>query len=182
MLLPRSVRIGNAHLQDAAVTVEILGDQAFDGLLVERIAARRRAHVLGPVGHGPFGTVGVDAWADVDRAGVERAADLGIGVLALHQPVGEVQARARRRQFDRVDIAVDPVGRLVGSRSRRRVRDRQQRDRAALVARSESVERDVLRMLGDECAQQRHQVVVAVEARVVDGGHGATEAERGVAR
>ncbi len=113
VLLPRPVGIGDAHLQDAAVAVEVLGNQPLDRLFVERIAARRRAHVLRPVGHRPLGAVGIDARADVERARIERAADLGIGVLALHQPVGEVQARARRRQFDRVDVAVDPVRGLV---------------------------------------------------------------------
>ena len=164
MLLPRSVRIGDAHLQDAAVAGEVLGNQSLDGLFVERIAARRRAHVLRPVGHRPLGAVRIDARADVERACIERAADLRVGVLALHQPVGEVQTRARCRQFDRVDIAVDPVGGFVDRLAGRRVRDRQQRDRTTLVAGTDRFQRDVLRVLRDKSAQQHHQVVVAVEA------------------
>jgi len=57
----------------------------------------------------------------------------------------------------------------VFGRAGRRVGDGQQRDRAAFVAGAQRAERDVLRMLVGEGAQQRHQLVVAVEAAVVDG-------------
>jgi hypothetical protein len=62
-----------------------------------------------------------------------------------------------------MDVAVDPVGRLVGGSTGRRVRDRQQRNRATLMAGADRFQRDVLRVFGGKRAQQRHQVVVAVE-------------------
>ena len=171
MLLPRAVGVSHAHLQQAAVAVDILGQQALGRLLVVRIAACRRAHVARPVGHRPFGAVGVDARRHVQRAGVELARDLLVVAVVLQQPVDEVQAGARCRQFDRVDVAVDPVGGLVLRRASGEAGQRQQRDRPAFVAVSDLAVGGNVGSLGSEGLEQADQVVVAVEAGEVDGGH-----------
>jgi hypothetical protein len=96
------VRIAHAHREDAAVAVDVLLVEAVDRLLVEGIAARRRADVARPLGERELGAVGVDARAEVDGARVEQLRDLGVAAVAGEQLVEVVEDRrstpsARRR-------------------------------------------------------------------------------------
>ena len=175
MLLPRAVRIGDPHLQDPAVTVEVFRDQPVERIFVERIAPRRRAHVARVIAHRPFGAVGVDARANVERARIECARDVCVVAALFHQPVDEIQTRAGRRKLDRMNVAVDPVGGLVLRRAGCALGQRHDWNGSAFVAGADRFQRNVVRILVGKAAQEIHQFVVAIKARVVDGGHGAGE-------
>jgi hypothetical protein len=107
------VRIGDAHEEDLAVAVDVLGGEAIDRLLVVGIAARRRADVARPVGERELGAVGIETRAEIDGARVEQVRDLGIAAVLGEQLVQEVQHRRRCGQLGGVDVAVAPERRLV---------------------------------------------------------------------
>src|SRR5258708_20483563 len=93
MLLPRPVGVGDAHLQDTAVAVDVLDDQALDWLLVVRITARAGADQDRMVGQRPLGAVRIDAWTDVERARIQATRNVRIVTGALEHRIYEVQAR-----------------------------------------------------------------------------------------
>ena len=171
MVLPQAVRIGDAHLQDAAVAVDVLDGEALDLLLVVRIRPRARADPFRLVGERPFGAVRIDPRAEVERARVERARDVGILAVLRDERVQEVEVRGRRRDLGRMDVAVDPERGLFGGGTGRGVGDRQHPDVAAFVALADRFDRDELRIFGGEGLQERGEFGVAIEAVEGDGGH-----------
>ena len=163
-LLPRAVRIGDAHVEDAAVAVDVLGGEAVDRLLVERVAPRRRADVARPVGE--------------RRARRRRGSGAGRGrpracraarVISASLPClvssscRKYRHRGRRGQLGGVDVAVDPERRLVVGGAGRRVRERRDPDVAPSwllpIERIADQRRERLRVL----EQQLRQLVVLVE-------------------
>ena len=169
-LLPRAVRIGDAHEEDAAVAVDVLGGEALDRLLVERIAPRRRADVARPVGERELGAVGVQARAEIDRARVEQLRDVGIAAVLGEQLVEEVEHRRRRGQLGGVDVAVGPERRLVLGRAGREVGQRRHPDVAPFVALADRADRRQRRERLRVLEQQLGQVVVLVEGVEADLG------------
>ena len=177
-LLPSAVRIGDAHEEDPAVAVDVLGGQALDRLLVEWITARRRADVARPVGERELGAVGIEARAQIDRARVEQLRDLGVGAVFCEQLVQEIEHRRRRRQLGGVDVAVGPERRLVLGGAGRDVGDRRDPDVAPFEALADRADRRQGRKRLRVFEQQLGQLVVPVEdvevrRRVVGGRHGA---------
>ena len=171
MVLPQAVRIGNAHLQDAAVAVDVLDGEPLDLLVVPRIGTRARAHPFRLVGERPFGAVRIDPRTDVERAGVERARHVRILAVLRDERLQEVEVGRRRRDLGRVDVAVDPERGLLRRRTGRRAGDGQHPDVAAFVALADRLDRDEIRMFGGEGLEDRGEVGVAVEAVEGDGGH-----------
>jgi hypothetical protein len=169
--LPQPVRVAQAHLQDAAVAVDVLDGEALDFLLVVGIRPRARAHELRAVGERPFGAVWIDPRTQVERAGVEGARDFGVAAVAGEQRVQEIEGRRRPGDFGRVDVAVDPEGRLFSGRAGRGVGHDRHQDVAALVARADRFKGDELGVLGAAGLENRGQLGVAVEAIEGDGGH-----------
>ena len=170
--LPDAVGVGDAHLQDQAVAVDVLDRQSLDVLVAVRVGPRARADPLGLGGERPFGAVRVDARAHVERAGVERARDVGVHAVLRDQRVQEVEVRRGRRHFGRVDVAVDPERGLLGRRAGRGIRHGDDPDVASLVALAGGLDRHEVRVLARERVQQVGELGVAVEAVEGDGGHG----------
>jgi hypothetical protein len=162
--LPQPVRILDAHLQDAPVAVDVLDDQSLDFVLVERIRPRARAHPPRLFGERPLGTVGIDARAHVERARIERARDVGVATVLRQQRVHEMQCCRRRRDFRRMDIAVDPERRLVGCGAGRSVGEREHPDVAAFVTLADRLDRDESGVLARGRVQKVGELGVAVEA------------------
>ena len=81
MVLPEPVRVGDAHLQNAAVAVDVFDGKTFDLLVFPRPRAGARSHPFRIVGERPFGAVRIDPRTDVERTRVERARH--VGVLAV---------------------------------------------------------------------------------------------------
>ena len=180
MRLPKSVRVRNPHLQDATVAIDVLDRQALDRVLIVRVGAGARAHVLRLVGERPFGAIGVHARTEVEHARVERAGDLRILAVALDQVLQEIDAGDRRRDFGRVDVAVDPERGFVQRIARRAVRDGDDPDVPVLVTAADRLDADELRVLGGECTKQLGELLVAIEAVELDARHRA--GARGKAR
>ena len=99
MVLPQAVGIGDAHLQDAAVAVDVLDGESLDLLLVVRIRPRARADPFRLVGERPFGAVRIDPRAEVERARVERARHVGILAVLRDERVQEVERSRRTRRL-----------------------------------------------------------------------------------
>ncbi len=121
---PGSVGIGESHLEDPAITVDVLFVQTRPAM---GVGVRPRTNARPPeprsVGQHPFGTVGVHAWHHVERAGPQRTGDrLVAGAVAVDQASQQPARGDRGGEFDRVDAGVDPVRRLgvVGARRRSR--------------------------------------------------------------
>ncbi len=163
MRLVAAIGIGDAHGEYASVAVDVFHVEAVDRLLVEGIGPRRGADVLRPVGERPFGAVGIDARAHVDRARVHEPRDVRVLAVTLLERVQVMQAGGRSGELRGVDVAVDPEGGLVGGRARVRVGRRDDPDVAALVARAHALHGKKPRMARREALQQRGEVVVAVE-------------------
>jgi hypothetical protein len=143
--LPGAVRVGHAHLQHAAVAVDVLDRQAVHRLLVERIGPGGRADEARLVGQRQLGAVGVQARAEVDHPGVEQLGDPGIAAMPGHQLVQPVQAGGAGRQLTGMDVAVDPDGRLVLVIAGGAVGDDHQRDVTPFVALAQHPQVDQVR-------------------------------------
>ncbi len=171
MRFPQAVGIGNAHLQDAPVAVDVLDDEAIRLLFVERIRTRRRTHPFRPVRKRPFRAVGIDPRANVESPRVERARHLGIRTVLSDQRVDEIERGRRRRHFGRMDVPVDPERRLFGCGSGRAVGDRQHPDVAAFMTLPDRLDRDELRVLARERAENAGELGVAIKAVEGDRRH-----------
>ena len=172
MRLPQSVRILDAHLQDAAIAVDVLDRQSLVGLLVERIGACAGAYPLRVIGQRPLGAIGVDARADVERASVERARHVGVAAVLRDERVQEIERRGRRGDFRRMDVAVNPERRLVARGPGCRIRDRHRPDVTPFVAFADGFDRHETGMLPCERVQQFGELGVAVEAIEGNSQHG----------
>jgi hypothetical protein len=164
MLLPPAVGIGDAHRQDASVAIDILEVEAVDGILVEGIRARGGADELRLVGERPFGAVGIDARADVDRARVEQSRHLRVVAVSALERVQVAEARGGRRELGRVDVAVHPERGLVRGRSGRGVGDGDDMDVASLMAPADRFDGEEGRLALREPLEDRGQVAMPVES------------------
>src|SRR6185436_4022860 len=135
------------------VAVDVLDVEAVDRILVERIGTRGGADVLRLVRQRPFGAVGVDARADVDRARVEKPRDVRILAVAFLEAREVAEARRGGGELARVDVAVDPEGGLVGRRTRVRARYGHHPDVPPLVTLADALERKQPRVAGGESLQ-----------------------------
>jgi len=169
--LPKPVRIRDSHLQDAAVAVDVLDRKAFDGLLVVRVGASAGAHPFGSIGQRPFRAVRIDAWTDVENAGVQRPGDIGIAAVLGYQLIQKVQIGSRRRDLGRVNVAVNPECGLVDGGTGRTIRDADQPDVPAFVTLADRFERYQLRMLGSERMNDLGQLGVTDKVVKADGRH-----------
>ena len=129
--LPGAVRVAPAHEEDAPVAVDVLTVETVHRL-VERIRPEARA-APAPVCEHRLRPVGIDARDDVEAARVERMRDPLVRPVAVQEPVEQVERRRRAGELGRVDLCVDDHRRLLLGRPRVEVRDRHERDLAALV-------------------------------------------------
>ena len=171
VVLPQSVRVRNAHLQDPAVAVDVLDGEPLDLVVVPRVRTGAGAHPLRLVGERPFGAVGVDPRANVERTGVQGARHVGILAVLRDERLHEIERGGGRRDFGRMDVAVDPERRLLRRRTGRGVGDGQHPDVASLVALADRLDRHEVRIFGGEGVEDRREVGVAVEAVEGDAGH-----------
>ena len=171
MVLPEAVGVGDAHLQDAAVAVDVLDRQAFDFLFVVRVRTGAGTDPLRLVGERPFGAVRVDPRANVEGAGVEGARDVRILAVLRDQRVQEIEAGGRGRDFGRVDVAVDPERGLLRGGTGGLAGDGQHPDVAAFETPADRLDRDEIRVFGRKALEDRGEVGVAVEAVESDGRH-----------
>ena len=163
VLLVGAVRVGHAHLQHAAVAVDVFHRQAFYRLFVVGVVARAAANMARLVGQRQLGAVGVQARHHVDHARVQQVLDLHVGVVSRQQLVQPVQAGGAGSQLGGVDVAVHPEGGLVGVGAGAGVRQRQQPDVAAFMALAQAAELHELRRRIGVILQQAREFVVAVE-------------------
>ena len=129
MRLPRAVRIGHAHEEDAPVAVDVLAVEAVLGLLARIRPDARAAEAA--VGEPGLGAVRVHARDDVERARVDGVSNAR--VVRVEEVVEEVERRCRPGELHRVDLRVDEHGGLLVGRPGLRVRDGAEPDVAALV-------------------------------------------------
>ena len=172
MRLPRSVGIWNAHLQDAPVAIDILGDQPLYRLLVIGVTARPGTHQDGMVRQRPFGAVRIDTRTNIERPCVKAARGVRIGAVAAQQRLNEIQARGGCQQLGGVNVAIHPVGRLVLRPPGVATGDDDHVDVAFFVALAYDSQLGQLRICGREGTQVRYQGVIARKARIVDARHG----------
>jgi hypothetical protein len=130
--LPIAGRVGNAHLQDAAIAINILGVEAVL-LVLERIRSRAGADVPRLPGQCPLRAVGVEPRHHVDGLLVKYARDLGVAAIALGQLLDEVERSHRGGHFGGVDVGINPERRLLGVRPGLPVGQHDQRDLPPLV-------------------------------------------------
>ena len=167
--LPRSVRVGHAHEEDAPVSVDILAMEAVLGL-VARIRPDARAAEAAVCEPG-LGAVGVHARDDVERSCVEGVADSR--VVGVEEMVEEVERRGRARELHRMDLCVDEDGGLLVRRARLGVRDGAEPDVAPLVRVTDGLVREQRRMLGRPRLERLRQLGIRVEAVEPDAHEGA---------
>ena len=181
MRLPHAVRIGDAHLQDAPVAVDVLdrrvprcsSSSCGYGRVLERIHLRL-------VGERPFGAVGIDARAHVERARVERARDVrhrfrtaspACAGSTGSRPTPATSVAWMLPSTQNAGLsAAGPVAALVT------VDDP---DVASFVALADRLDRDEIGMLARERSQELGQFGVAIEAVEGDGGHAQQMGEGG---
>jgi len=169
MTLVRAVRIGNAHVEHAAVAVDVLHRHAVGRLLVERIATCRRADEARHVGQRELGAVGVQARHDVDDAGVQQVRQARVAGVVREHVMQVVQHRGAGREFGGVDVAVDPergLGRVGAGGS---AGQHHEPDVAPFVALADRAQLDDVGPRGRVGLQQRRQFRVAREAAEVGG-------------
>ena len=122
---PLAVGVSDAHLQDAAVAVDVLAEMAGHTVTVgQRPRTDTRSAKLWGVGHCPFGTIGIHPRHDVEGPSLQRPNHLFIASCepidqALQHPTGS----HRGGQFNRVDRCIDPVSWFGVVRPCRRIRD-----------------------------------------------------------
>ena len=164
MRLPRAVRIGHAHEEDASVPVDVLAVEAVLGL-VARIRTNARA-AEAAVGEPCLGSVRVDPWDDVERARVDGMSDAL--VVRVEEVVEEVERRCRPGELHGVDLRVDEHGGLLLGRSSLRVRDGAEPDVPALVRRADRLEGEERRELARPRLERLGELCVGVEAVEAD--------------
>ncbi len=143
MRLPGAVGIADPHHQDPAVSVQVLLVEPVE-LLDERPRTGARPDEARPLGERQLGAVGVQAWDDVERAGVEDAGDSLVAAVLGEEPVDQVERGGRTRHLHRVDVGLDQKCGLLERRPGLGVRDRGQPDVPALVALADRLEGEQL--------------------------------------
>ena len=163
---PRAVGVGEPHLEDAAVTVDVLLVEAGPTVGVgQRPRPHARPPEPGAVGEHPLGAVGVDSWHDVEGSGAQRASDrLVAGGVAVDEALQQPTGRDRGGEFDRMDAGVDPVRRLGVVRPGRRVGDGDEQQVAPLERPAVGLDRHEVGMCGGELLDPLDQLGVAQES------------------
>ena len=164
MRFPAAVRVGQPHHQHAAVAVDVLHAQALDRFLIVGIGARGRADEARLVGEGEFGTVRVDARADIEDRRVEQAGDVVALAVLLGEEMQVMQAGGRGRQLSCVDVAVDPERRLVLRLSPCHARRRDYPDVASFPALADAFQREQVRLALAVALENGRELGVAIEA------------------
>ncbi len=172
MLLVGAVRVGQAHVEHAAVAVHVLHRHAVGRLLVERVAARGRADEARHVRQRQLGAVGVQARHHVDHAGVQQVGQARVGGVVREQVMQVVQRRGAGREFGGVDVAVDPERGLGRVGAGGLAREHQQPDVAPFVAVADGAQLDDVGARGGIGLQQGRQFRVAREAAEVGSRQG----------
>ena len=175
MRLPQAVRIADAHLQNASVAIDVLDGQSLDRILFVGIGTRARTHPLRFLGERPLGAVRVDARTDVERPCVERAGDLGIGAITRRELINEVQHRGRCRHLGRMNVAVDPEGRLFDGRTACDIGRGGEPDVSSFVALSYRFEGDEPRIFRGKGFEGVSQLGVTIKVVETNGRHGRRE-------
>ena len=174
---PGAVRVGDAHLQDATVAIDVLDRQAGPSMPV---AVRPRTHArpseLRHVRQHPFRTVRVDARNDVERPAAHGSGDLFVaGDEAVDQMVQDVARGDGGGELLGVDAGVDPVRGLGVVRAVGGVRDGDEQEFTAFVGPAVRLHGDEVRVVRAELVEPCRQLVVPQEpVELVRDCHGRT--------
>ncbi len=111
---PGAVRVGDAHLEDAAVTIDVLDGEARPLMRVGvRPGANAGTSPARAVGHRPLRSVRIDARHHIEGPGAQGAHhELVAGDEAVDEVLQHVARGDRGGEFDGMDAGVDPVRRL----------------------------------------------------------------------
>ena len=168
-----AVGIGDAHLGDETIAVEILGGVLIGAAVAVVVDGSDRAAQGNPVQQRGIGAVGVELGADVEGAGVEKRGHLRVGTVAIEEIAGEKEGEGAAGQLTRVDVAIDIQRRLLGRRAGLVVGDLDQGQIGAEVALTDGVQFRQLWVLLDPFGQDHVGLGVGVVAVPVDGAIGA---------
>ena len=162
---PRAVGVGEAHLEDAAVAIDVLLVETGPAMGVgERPRSHAGSPESGTVGEHPLGTIGVHPGHDVERAGAQRPGDRGVArSMAVDESLQQSARGDRGGQFDGVDAGVDPVRRFRVVRPGRGIGDGDQQQVASLERSAVGVDGDEVGVGGGELLDPVDQLVVAEE-------------------
>ena len=160
---PAAVRIGDADRQDPPVTVDVLDVETRPTVAVApRPGARAGAAHARPIGQHPLGAVGVHPRHDVEGPCAERLHDRRLALaIPRGEPPDDRTGSDTGRELDRVDVGIDPVGRLRVVRAGGCVGDRDEPEIAALVRPAVRLDRHQVRVRGSDGVEPHDQLVVA---------------------
>ena len=113
-LHPRTIRVNNAHAENAAVAVHILLVQSAGSMgVVPRPSSSATAAILRTVSKRPFDTVWIHTGYHVKRASLQGPSDGGVGAVARNQMIDQAQRSNAGSDLDRVNVGIDPMSRLA---------------------------------------------------------------------
>ena len=162
MQRPVTLGIGHAHLQHAAVAVQVLRRVLVEKavtVLIDR--AHVPAMVLGRVDR-DCASVGVHDGHDIERARVHELGDRWIATVSAHDAVEEGQRTLAAQYLPAVDVAVHVEARLLGRRPGGGIVHIDCPDRSALAAAPDDLERHQLRILRGQCLEVASDLVQRV--------------------
>ena len=92
MGFPRTIVVFDAHVENLAVAIDVLDDQALEHLLVERVRAGAGTNQARLFCHRPFGAIWVDPRTDVEAPARQAMIDIGVVTDPVDDPFNEVKA------------------------------------------------------------------------------------------
>ena len=173
---PVAVFVGDAHLRDPAVAVQVLGGILVGGavfVLVDGVGGAAERLI---VDEREVGAVGVELGADVKGADIEQRGDARVAAVTVEEVADDVGGDGGARQLARVDAAIDVERRFVGRGAGGLVGDGDEHEGLAAVALADLVELGEVGVEGVELAQDLVGLGGRVEAVPVDGAVGGHEA------
>src|SRR5579875_2789062 len=111
---PRSVRVGDAHIQYAPISIYVLNTQAFYRLLIVGIGSNAGAEKARFIGKIEFGSIWINARNDIEGAAIQSACNVRIASIAGGEVVQNIEAGRGGRHLCGMDIAVAPIVRFFG--------------------------------------------------------------------